>query len=61
MWGISRKSVVGHLTGKNSASQRLAGTLATSLYAAQLGIDVLRVHDIDEHNDLFNVYFALSN
>ena len=61
MWGISRKSVVGHLTGKDSASDRLAGTLATSIYAAKLGIDVLRVHDIDEHNDLFNVYFALSD
>ena len=61
LWGISRKSVIGHLTGKDSASDRLAGTLATSLFAAQSGVDMLRVHDIDEHNDLFNVYFALSN
>lgn len=61
LWGISRKSVIGHLTGKDSASNRLAGTLATSLFAALSGVDMLRVHDIDEHNDLFNVYFALSN
>ena len=61
LWGISRKSVIGHLTGKQNASQRLSGTLASSLYGAQMGVDILRVHDVDEHNDLFNAYYALNN
>ena len=61
LWGVSRKSVIGHITGKEDASKRLSGTLASSLFAAEMGVDVLRVHDIDEHNDLFNVYQALNN
>tara|TARA_B100000900_G_C20208988_1_gene565007 strand:- start:153 stop:644 length:492 start_codon:yes stop_codon:yes gene_type:complete len=61
LWGVSRKSVIGHITGKENASQRLSGTLSSSLFAAEMGVDVLRVHDIDEHNDLFKVYQALNN
>lgn len=61
LWGVSRKSVIGHITGKENASERLSGTLASSLFAAEVGVDILRVHDIDEHNDLFNVYQALNN
>ena len=61
LWGVSRKSVIGHITGKEDASERLSGTLASSLFAAEMGVDVLRVHDIDEHNDLFKVYQTLNN
>jgi dihydropteroate synthase len=61
LWGVSRKSVIGHLTGKENASGRLSGTLASSLFAAEMGVDILRVHDIDEHNDLFKVYHALND
>ena len=60
LWGVSRKSVIGHITGKENASERLSGTLASSLFAAEIGVDVLRVHDIDEHDDLFKVYQALN-
>ena len=61
LWGISRKSVIGQLTGKSDVSQRLAGTLGSSIFAALNGVDILRVHDIDEHNDMFNVYQALAD
>ena len=60
LWGVSRKSIIGHITGKENASERLSGTLASSLFAAEIGVDVLRVHDIDEHDDLFKVYQALN-
>ena len=59
LWGISRKSVIGQLTGKSTAKERLAGTLASSIFAALNGVDILRVHDVDEHNDMLNVYQAL--
>ena len=61
LWGISRKSIIGNITGKSDASDRLSGTLASSLFAALNGVDILRVHDIDEHNDLFKVYHALDD
>ena len=46
--------------GKSDASDRLSGTLA-SHFCALNGVDILRVHDIDEHNDLFKVYHALND
>ena len=61
LWGISRKSVIGNITGKSDASDRLSGTLASSLFASLNGVDMLRVHDIDEHSDLFKVYDALDD
>ena len=61
LWGISRKSVIGNITGKTDASDRLSGTLASSLFASLNGVDMLRVHDIDEHSDLFKVYDALDD
>ena len=59
LWGISRKSVIGQLTGKSTAKERLAGTLGSSIFAALNGVDIIRVHDVDEHNDMLNVYQAL--
>ena len=61
LWGISRKSVIGNITGKSDASDRLSGTLASSLFASLNGVDMLRVHDIDEHIDLLKVYDALDD
>ena len=61
LWGISRKSIIGYLTSKSDANDRLAGTLASSSFAAENGVDILRVHDIDEHCDFFKVYSALQD
>ncbi len=54
LWGVSRKSIVGHLTGRQRAEDRLSGTLALAAVAQRLGIDILRVHDVEAHIDLFN-------
>ena len=61
LWGISRKSVIGLITDKKDAIDRLSGTLATSAYAHTQGVDILRVHDIDEHQDFFKVLSTLQN
>ena len=61
LWGISRKSVIGIITDKKDAHDRLPGTLATSAYAFTQGVDILRVHDVDEHQDFFKVLRALEN
>lgn len=52
--GTSRKGMYGTLLG-NPVDQRLAATLATSVYAAMLGVDYLRVHDVKEHVDAMRV------
>ncbi len=57
--GVSRKSFLGRLTGREIEG-RLAGTLACNAWALAAGADILRVHDIAEHRDLLSVFGALS-
>ncbi len=59
LWGVSRKSLIGQLTGHSDPSERLSGTLALAAYAFFEGIDIVRVHDVQEHIDLFKVLGAV--
>jgi dihydropteroate synthase len=45
--GTSRKSFIGKVDGSD-AEERIGGTIASSIYAAAEGADVLRVHDVAE-------------
>ena len=56
--GLSRKSFIGHVTGR-AVDDRLAGTLTAHLMALQRGARVLRVHDVAEHTDLLRLYQAI--
>lgn len=44
--GASRKRFIGELTGQADAGSRVEGSLAVALWAAQAGVDILRVHDV---------------
>jgi dihydropteroate synthase len=44
--GASRKRFVGELTGVREPSARVFGSVGAALAAAELGADVLRVHDV---------------
>ena len=46
--GTSRKSFIGKILNNESASDRLAGTIATCTAAMIRGADILRVHDVKE-------------
>ncbi len=59
LWGVSRKSLIGQLTGHADPENRLSGTLAIASYAHSEQIDVVRVHDVQEHLDLFRVLKAV--
>ena len=59
LWGVSRKSMIGQLTGHSSTEDRLFGTLGVAAYAQQAGIDWLRVHDVQAHSDLLRVLHQL--
>jgi dihydropteroate synthase len=48
MLGISQKSIIGRLTGKAGADDRLPGTLAATVLAAGQGVQFHRVHDAAE-------------
>lgn len=55
--GLSRKSVVGVLTGK-PVGERLAGNLAIALSAVSHGACIVRVHEVGETVDALNVWLA---
>ena len=54
LWGVSRKSVVGHLTGHVYDADRLQWTLGLAALACLRSVGVLRVHDVAAHRDLLN-------
>lgn len=56
--GVSRKSMIGALTGR-PVGERLAGSLAAALAAAGRGARVLRVHDVRETVDALRVWNAI--
>jgi len=55
--GLSRKSMVGALTGR-SVEQRLAGSLGGALAAVAQGARIVRVHDVAETVDALKVWNA---
>lgn len=57
--GLSRKSMIGGLTGR-PVEDRLAGSIAAALAAAGNGATILRVHDVAETVDALKVWQALA-
>jgi dihydropteroate synthase len=56
--GLSRKAWIGVATGK-PATERLAGSLAAAVLAAQQGVAILRVHDVGATKDALKVLCAV--
>jgi dihydropteroate synthase len=57
--GMSRKSMLGALTGR-PVSERLGASVAAALFAAVRGARILRVHDVAETRDALRVWEAVS-
>ncbi|QIZ75921.1 dihydropteroate synthase [Ferrimonas lipolytica] len=53
--GLSRKSMIGTLLNR-SVEQRVVGSVAGALLAAQQGAEILRVHDVAETVDALTVW-----
>ena len=60
MLGISRKKFIKDLSGNNDSERRLGGTISSSLYAMTQGIQILRVHDVNEVNQSIKVFKSLT-
>lgn len=58
--GMSRKSMIGAITGK-PIEQRMAGSVAASLIAVAHGALIVRVHDVAETVDALKVWQAVEN
>ena len=56
--GISRKSMLGKLTGKDT-NERIAPSVAAAIMAADRGARIVRVHDVPETVDAFKLWGAI--
>ncbi|KQR87759.1 dihydropteroate synthase [Sphingomonas sp. Leaf343] len=59
MLGVSRKRMIGALSAEAPAAERLPGSLALALRGADLGVQVLRVHDVAETVQALRVWRGL--
>jgi len=57
--GVSRKSFIGALTGREDPADRLAGSLAATAVAVYNGAAVIRTHDVAATRDAVRVAEAL--
>ena len=58
MAGVSRKKMIGDLTGR-AMGERTAGSVAAALLAVQNGARLVRVHDVRETVDAINIWMEL--
>ncbi len=56
--GLSRKSTIGRITGRDDPKERVYGSVAAALIAAQNGATILRVHDVAATRDALAVWQA---
>lgn len=56
--GVSRKSMIGEITGR-TVDSRMPGSVAAALLAAQSGAAILRVHDVAQTVDALKINWAL--
>ncbi|WP_049228273.1 dihydropteroate synthase [Morococcus cerebrosus] len=57
--GVSRKRMIGELTGEANAAERVHGSVAAALVSVARGAQIVRVHDVKATADALNVWDAL--
>lgn len=57
--GVSRKTMIGELTGEANAAARVHGSVAAALASVARGAQIVRVHDVKATADALKVWEAL--
>jgi len=57
--GVSRKSMIGAVTGR-SVDQRVVGSVAAAVLAVTLGARIVRVHDVQPTRDAMAIWEAMT-
>ena len=57
--GMSRKKFIKDISGKNDSKDRLGGTLGSILFTLMQGVQILRVHDVNEVSQGIKVFREL--
>ena len=58
--GVSRKRVIGSLSGEAAPARRLGGSVGAAVWCAMCGASVVRVHDVKETKEALAVVGALA-
>ena len=59
--GNSRKSFIKELAGKNDSKVRIGGTIASSVYLMMQGVQILRIHDVNEIMQGLKIFKGIIN
>ena len=59
--GMSRKKFIKDVSGKNDSKHRLGGTIGSTLFALMQGVQVLRVHEVNEIVQGIKIFKKLLN
>ena len=59
MLGLSKKRFIKELSGKNDSKDRIGGTASSCMYAILQGVQILRVHDVNEIKQSMKVFKKL--
>jgi len=61
MAGLSRKAMIGTLTGREAHAERAVGSAAAALIAVQKGAAIVRVHDVAATRDALAVWHGVAS
>ncbi|MDC3016651.1 dihydropteroate synthase [Candidatus Pelagibacter sp.] len=59
--GNSRKRFIKELAGKNDSKVRIGGTMASSVYLMMQGVQILRIHDVNEIMQGLKIFKGIIN
>ena len=57
--GISKKRYIKELSGENDSMSRVGGTVSASIFGMMQGVQMIRVHDVNEINQSIKVFKEL--
>ena len=60
MLGISRKRFIKDISGNNDSKERIGGTVSSSIFSMLQGVQILRIHDVNEVNQGIKVFKKLN-
>ena len=59
MLGLSRKRFIKDISGLNDSKERIGGTVSSCIYSMLQGVQILRVHDVNEVNQGIKIFKKL--
>jgi len=59
--GVSRKKFIKELSGINDTKNRIGGTVGSSIFLMMQGVQILRIHDVNEVTQGIKIFSKLIN